>query len=97
MMRMTLLAATLAALGAATSHARADAPSACFEIVPAQPGAQPAILIDKCSGRTWQLAHGRHGTFRWIALPGHENEPVAAVPATATGKCFAFDGRKFCE
>src|SRR5262249_50577971 len=84
----------------AVGPARAQAPHSCFEIVPAQAGVQPAILIDKCSGRTWQLARGRRGAFRWTGLSrddGATATAAATAPATGASKCFTFEGRKFCE
>jgi len=96
------VALALTALATAGDHARAQTPGACFEIIAARAGVQPAILIDKCSGRTWQLARrsGAHAAYRWTALPRDDGAPAAssAPPAVAdTGKCFTFEGRKFCE
>jgi len=90
----------LAALLVALVPARAQTPGACFEVVAAQAGVQPAILIDKCSGRTWQLIKSRRGAYRWTVLSRDNGAPpvsVSAAPATGTSKCFSFEGRKFCE
>jgi hypothetical protein len=74
------------------------AQSGCYNIVPAQAGAQPAILLDRCSGRTWQLlsryrggasAHRRtHLVYVWSPIDRSEREvaraePPARAPAAA--------------
>jgi len=94
------VAVVLASLLAAAAPAQAQTPGACFEVVAAQAGVQPAILVDKCSGKTWQLIKGRRGAYRWTALSHDDGAPAAsaaAAPATGAGKCFTFEGRKFCE
>ena len=63
---------------------------ACYNIVPAQSGAQPAILLDRCSGRTWQLlsryrggasAHRRtHLVYVWSPIDRSEREVARAEP-----------------
>jgi len=97
-------AAAAAVLLALLGHAAAEDTS-CFAVIPAQAGVQPAILIDKCGGRTWQLTRGRGArtSYRWAALPRDDGtrapalSAVGPAPAAATGKCFTFEGRKFCE
>jgi hypothetical protein len=84
----------------------------CFEIIAAQGAVQPAILLDKCSGRTWQLVRrysrskGRraHVAYRWSPLSRGEVAARPAIPkpavarrAPGNSKCFFFDNRKFCE
>ena len=84
----------------------------CVEVVPAQPGAAPAILLDRCSGQTWQLLRssgGRYGArYAWYPLNRQEGASApprttsaaavpAAVRAPANSKCFSFNGRTFCE
>ncbi len=84
----------------------------CFEIIAAQGAAQPAILLDKCSGRTWQLVrHWKHSkgrrarvSYRWnplsrsdVAGPPAIPKPAVARRAPNSSKCFIFDNRKFCE
>jgi hypothetical protein len=95
------VAVALTVLLAAVVPARAQTPGACFEVIAAQAGVQPAILVDKCSGRTWQLIKSRRGAYRWTALSrdaGDGAPPVsAAAPSTGGAKCFTFEGRKFCE
>jgi hypothetical protein len=78
--------------------------TACVEIIAAQAGIQPTILLDKCSGRTWQLASRRSTTGRvyvWRPLARQGDDVASASPAAAAaaprGKCFTFDGRTFCE
>ncbi len=107
-------AAALIAVAAPSGPARAQtalpAGASCVEIVPAQPGAAPAILLDKCSGKTWQLQREwtrRHSVYVWrplvrqdVEAPVQRPTPVAAAPArapAASGKCFSFNGRTFCE
>jgi hypothetical protein len=85
----------------------------CVEVIPAQAGAAPAILLDRCSGQTWQLVRsyaGRHGTrYAWHPLLRQEGaaatpqKSAVAVPArpkapaASNSKCFSFNGRTFCE
>ncbi len=107
---------TVAALGLsvpALAQMPASPPGAnCVEIVPAQPGAAPAILLDKCSGQTWQLLRSssrRYGVrYSWDPLSRQDAAPppppprvsstVAAPPRAAPGaKCSSFNGRTFCE
>jgi hypothetical protein len=99
--RLEICAAVLALAVSIDSAARAEAQASmtCFEVVPAQAGVQPAILIDRCSGRTWQLVRRAHaGGYRWRALSRDGGHPApAAAPATGEAKCFTFEGRKFCE
>jgi hypothetical protein len=89
------VAAALLALCGAPAQAQTPA---CFEVVAARAGVQPAILVDKCSGRTWQLARPRGGSaYRWVVLPRNGSAPAASAAPADTGKCFTFEGRKFCE
>jgi hypothetical protein len=94
-MRMRGTVAVLLFVCAAGS-AQGETPGACFEIIAAQAGVQPPILIDKCSGRTWQLVRQR-GTYRWTVLPRDGSAPAVSAAAAEAGKCFTFEGRKFCE
>lgn len=90
--------------------AQSSAP--CYSVIAAQPGVQPAILLDSCSGRTWQLvatrrngaSEHRRSNARYVWSPIARDEDEAAHPAapaaSAVGeppKCFEFDGRRFCE
>ena len=87
----------LAVLGASSLAGRALAQSlplaaqpGCFNIVPAQPGTQPAILLDRCSGRTWQLlvryrgggsARRRsHVVYVWSPIDRSESHVERAAP-----------------
>ena len=101
---MTTTREFVGAIGMATflvsTGAPAYAQASCFEVIAAQAGVQPAIMIDKCSGRTWQLVRGRGGApgaYRWTALPREEGAPAVSAAAADKGKCFTFEGRKFCE
>jgi hypothetical protein len=63
----------------------AEAAVNCAEIIPAQAGIQPAILLDKCNGRTWQLVptyrgYGRRAvSYVWRPLVREEAKAVPAV------------------
>lgn len=104
-----LLGALMPALLAVAHPAQAQSlPAAesasCFNVVAAQPPLQPAILVDRCSGRTWLLIRrGRHGRFAWNPIARHDvqaERPApkpAAAAATGSAKCFSFQGRTFCE
>jgi hypothetical protein len=93
---MRMRGATLAGLLVFAGPAQAQTPPVCFEIVAAQTGVQPAILIDKCSGRTWQLVRQR-GAYRWTVLARDEAAPAVSAAAADKSKCFTFEGRRFCE
>jgi hypothetical protein len=99
-------------LMAASTHAVAQpAPEGiCFEIIPAQGEIQPALLLDRCRGRTWQLVRRGGLEFGWRPLwRGGETgrvaarrpraaEPVtASAPAGSKARCFTFNGRQYCE
>jgi hypothetical protein len=111
-------AAAALAMMTGTAHSAELAPppalgASCVEVIPAQPGAAPAILLDRCSGQTWQLVRsyaGRHGVrYAWHPLLRQEAaaapqkaSAVAAparpkAPAAGNSKCFSFNGRTFCE
>jgi hypothetical protein len=92
--KTALLAASAIAamlIGAGHVHAEVPPPSgpsgACFEIVPAVARTAPALLVDKCLGRTWQLvpSHRVRGSrtgalvYRWRALV----RPDGAAPAVS--------------
>lgn len=67
------------------SPAQAQSTS-CVEVIAAQAGIQPAILVDKCSGRTWQLVptHPRRRGANYIWRPlQRADAPVASAPAPA--------------
>ena len=119
MQRIRVFAAGAAAvalsLGAGDPAQAQTAPpppgASCVEVVPAVSGAAPAIMLDKCSGQTWQLLRssgGRYGArYAWypltrqdaaVARPPRVSSTVAAPPRAAPGaKCFSFNGRTFCE
>ena len=107
------VALSLGAGAAAQAQTAPTPPGAnCVEVVPAQPGAAPAILLDRCSGQTWQLLRssgGRYGVrYAWYPLIRQEGGAAppratsaaaapAAIRAPANSKCFSFNGRTFCE
>jgi hypothetical protein len=119
--RMRWLPAGVGLIMTATIAAAADAqaPSAptaenapCFNVVPAQADVQPAILVDRCSGRSWQLvprhrASRHRAVYVWRPIIRGEGQPArSARPAsiaapvsggTGNAKCFMFTGRTFCE
>ncbi len=81
-----------AILTAAVAHSAelpappAPAGAGCVEVIPAQPGAAPAILFDRCSGETWQLVRsyaGRHGA-RYAWLPLVRQGAASAAPSKAS-------------
>ena len=119
--RKWMFAVTVAAAAACSGTAHGQAAplpaeatgTGCVEVIPAQAGAAPAILLDRCSGQTWQLVRsyaGRHGT-RYAWHPLLRQDGVAATPqkaavavparpkapAASNSKCFSFNGRTFCE
>ena len=70
------------------------------------------MLVDKCSGRTWLLTRGgrRSGHdraspygYRWTLIEAEQDVAKttdklrAASADKQDGKCFTFNGRKFCE
>jgi hypothetical protein len=107
----------IALVAAGTGPSRAQTGSApaisslCFELFPAVGQASPALLLDKCSGRTWHLVRSRIGSgratsvvYRWREIAQTEPDaaagaaqPQAARRPAARGNCFAFNGRTFCE
>jgi hypothetical protein len=107
LLRALLGAATMAVIACCGPAGAQAANGLCFEIIPAQGESQPAILLDRCSGQTWQLIRrGRKAAFHWISLGrGARAEPEITIrnpaPAAVTGdgksKCFTFNGRQYCE
>ena len=92
-----MLGASALAGGAQAQSLPSAAQPGCYNIVPAQPGAQPAILIDRCSGQTWQLlsrygggsARRRsHVVYVWSPIGQSETQvertaPLRPAPAPA--------------
>lgn len=90
-----------------------DAQAQCFDIISPRYAAQPSgsILLDRCTGQTWLLSkNGKRGSglgYRWNRLIADSGEiskllphPEASTLAPirpSTGKCFAFQGRQFCD
>ncbi len=80
----------------------------CFELIPARSRIEPPspMLVDKCTGRSWLLVRSR-GSYRWAMIDMDQARPKATdrpvtdnQPMAKDGdgqKCFAFNGRKFCE
>jgi hypothetical protein len=104
-------------IGAAATTQAQDVPTpsgACFDVA-RTPGGEPAgaILVNRCTGRTWILVGGRkrHGdqvAYRWVPIATANAElaapssapspPRLHAPANpSTDKCFTYQGRKFCE
>ena len=97
-------------VSAQTAEAQA---SPCFDIITVRNTAQPggAILLNRCTGQTWLLTrNARRGgalAYRWnlvVADGGEIGRPLPrpevrmpAIVAPSTSKCFAFQGRQFCE
>jgi hypothetical protein len=56
--------------------------ASCVEVIPALAGAAPAILLDRCSGETWQLVRSysrRQGArYAWVPLLRQQGVAVAA-------------------
>ncbi len=80
------LAAGMGLCNPAQAQTASTPPAAnCIEVIAAQPGASPAIMLDKCSGQTWQLlrsSSGRHGVrYSWYPLT---RQDAGAVPPRAT-------------
>lgn len=85
-----MLAASAVADCAKAQSLPAAAQPGCYNIVPAQPGSQPAILIDRCSGRTWQLLSRYHGggsarrrshiVYVWSPIDRSESRVERAAP-----------------
>jgi len=116
LLRMKCAGLAVAALLLAGANAQGAEPqsanSACFELIPARPRIEPpaAMLVDKCSGRTWLLTRSR-GAYRWATIdmdsekpkandrPALDNQPAAQVDRKPGDpqKCFTFNNRKFCE
>ena len=82
----------------------------CFEVIAPRPNSQPRspVLLDRCSGRTWLLVRNADGIYRWRPIatdnaevafkaPSRPQAQAPEIPKAAGGKCFTFDGRKFCE
>jgi hypothetical protein len=107
--RYALAAGLLLALvqTAQAQTAQAQGP-ACFEVIPARPNIEPpaAIMVDKCSGRSWVLI--RNGkSYRWSLIATEIEKPkiadrapvegAAPAPEAGSQKCFTFNNRKFCE
>jgi hypothetical protein len=73
----------------AQSTPPAPPPVSCFNVIPAQAGVQPAILLDRCSGRSWQLvathrnsaSERRRSNARYVWSPIARDEDEAANPA----------------
>jgi hypothetical protein len=67
-----------------------SAATGCFNVIPAQAGVQPAILIDRCGGGTWQLVArhrgggmGRrhaHVVYVWSPIDRGEREVAHVSP-----------------
>ena len=92
-----VVAVTLLGLGRAHAEAALPegTPPACFEVIAPQGGMKSPLLLDKCSGRTWQLVPShrvggwRSGTlvYRWKALARPDG--VAETPAPARSSTVA--------
>jgi hypothetical protein len=95
------VAVTLLASVAGTAAQEASK-TACFDIIGGIGDIQP-ILLNRCNGQTWILTRsGRRSgqvAYRWTPLgigPGEQpREPESS--AASAGKCFTFQGRRFCE
>jgi hypothetical protein len=91
-LRSCLILMAAAVSGAAHAQSAPRPPAGhCYEIVPAQGDAQPAILLDRCRGRTWQLVRTQpHAAgdnaggfqYRWTALGRDEAAKVRRVAST---------------
>jgi len=100
---------TLAVLAfgeAAVAQSPDTGKSACYEVIPPQPNAQPRtpMLVDRCSGRTWLLAKsGRSAGYRWVRVTTDDTPPPspgaaqAKAPPSDARNCFTFNNRRFCE
>jgi hypothetical protein len=104
-------------IGSAVTAQAQDAPTpngACFDVARPPGGeAAGAILVNRCTGRTWILVGGRkrHGdqvAYRWMPIVTADAAPAAPAPAPSpprvhapaspnSDKCFTYQGRKFCE
>jgi hypothetical protein len=85
------------------SVAQEASKTACFDIIIGVADTQP-ILLDHCSGQTWMLTrNGRRSgqaAYRWIPLATGSGEPPQLQSenrVVGSGKCFTFQGRRFCE
>ena len=80
----------------ASAQTSPPAPSAasCYSVIAAQPGVQPTILLDRCSGRTWQLIathrngasedQRSNGRYIWSPIARDEDEAAhSALPPPA--------------
>jgi hypothetical protein len=89
--------------GAALAQASTSQPG-CFDVVASRSDAHPAgtILLNRCSGQTWLLVRYQSSVrgssvYRWSTIASDSNEPRPPPPAASGDKCFAFQGRRFCE
>jgi hypothetical protein len=77
----------------------------CFEIIRAAPNGLPSspILFNKCSGSTHVLTRVSRRKARagyvWTPIEmGEGDRPPQKPTSTSAGrKCFAFEGREFCQ
>jgi hypothetical protein len=82
---------------------------ACYEIIAGREATrvEGAILLNRCSGQTWILTR-THLAYRWSPIATAETQvatspsppPKIRVPKPAdqsNAKCFAFQGRQYCE
>ena len=90
---MTMLIAAVPYRASAQSLPPAPSSASCYTVIAAQPGVQPAILLDSCSGRSWQLiAMHRNGAserrrsnarYVWSPIGRDEDEAAhSAMPAS---------------
>jgi hypothetical protein len=103
-LRICLIVVAAACCGGAAHAQSARLPGGhCYEIIPAQGDAQPAILLDRCRGRTWQLVRSGTGDtasnvdFRWMPLGRDETSPprrAASAQRTAAPKVPVDERRK---
>jgi hypothetical protein len=96
-------AATIGFLASVTGSAAQEvSKTACLDIIGGIGDIQP-ILLNRCNGQTWILTRsGRRSgqvAYRWtllgIGLGEQQREPENS--AASAGKCFTFQGRRFCE
>jgi hypothetical protein len=105
-----LLALFAPACCPATGALAQEQPGACFDVIANANDSGPAgaILLNRCNGQTWLLVRtyqpaGKGAppqfVYRWSALPADigESRQTTAPPAARNDKCFAFQGRQFCE